>query len=260
MRNQFRAALIVEAIVLGVALGFSIVYFCMRLYRYGGILDVLLVLVWIVFAAMLLLVYRSRMIEREKLMRQFFLSHDWAYNPEIGYVPLSRIVPDCDPYEFVTFAAESLARMSYGFEVADAPEDFSPEYLISSSRFEFHFAGEESDQDDACVVVDKWTGTLQRVELKPDGTHAYEEIGAYSNAKELATLLNANDAIECAGDLLDSASGGADSWRERSDSLLGLIGGVSGGASSPEGYNAESDLFSLLGPAGKSVAGGASNL
>ena len=129
MRNQFRAALIVEVVVLVVALGFSIVYFGMGLYRHGAVLDVVLVLVWVLFAAVLLLVYRQRMIERERLMRRFYLSHDWAYNTEIGYAPLSRIVPDGDPYELVTFVAESLARMSYGFEVADAPEDVSPDFL-----------------------------------------------------------------------------------------------------------------------------------
>lgn len=195
MQNQLKAAIIVEVIVLAIAFGFSIAYFQMGWYRSNHVLDVLLVVLWVLVAAVLLLVFRSRSHVREEMVRRFYLSHEWIYNHEIGYAPLSQIVPDRDPYEFVTFAADALARMSYGFEVAEAPADFQPEFLISSTGFRFHMVGEGDDPDDKSVVIDQWKGSLQRVTLKEDGSHDYEQVGSYANAKELAQLIDETNAV-----------------------------------------------------------------
>ena len=222
MRSQLKAAFVVEAIVLIVALVFSVVYFVMGLYKSSRTLDVLLVIVWVLVGAVLLLAYRSRLRERDKLVRRFYLSRDWMYNHEIGYAPLSQIAPDRDPYEFVTFAAEALARMSYGFEVADAPSDFSPEYMITSSQFRFHFAGEGKSPDEKSVVIDRWKGALQRVVVGPDGARKAEPIDTYANAKQLAVLLGSNEILGGARE--EAAPEGA--WPEAggADDLLSLLG------------------------------------
>ena len=138
MRNQLKAAIVVEAIVIVIAFGFSVFYFGNGMYRLNHVLDVTLVVLWILVALVLLLVFRSRSLQREEMVRRFYLSHDWVYNHEIGFAPLGKVVPDHDSYELVMFAAESLARMSYGFEVAEAPDDFDPSLMISSKVFCFH--------------------------------------------------------------------------------------------------------------------------
>lgn len=195
MNGQLKAAIIVEAIVLAVALAFSVVYFTMGLYQSSNVLDVMLVVLWILVAVVLLVVFWSRSHVREEMVRRFYLSHDWIYNHEIGYAPLDQIMPERDAYEFVTFAADALARMSYGFEVASAPDDFQPEYLISSKSFSYHLIGNEDDPDDNSVVIDKWKGTLHSVQVNEQGGHTYTKVGDYSNAKELARLIDTNNAI-----------------------------------------------------------------
>lgn len=201
MKNQLRAAIIVEIIVLVIAFGFSIAYFQMGWYRSSHFLDVMLVVLWVLVAAVLLVVFRSRSLMREEMIRRFYLSNEWIYNHEIGYAPLSQIVPDRDPYEFVTFAADALARMSYGFEVAQAPDDFQPKYLISSTGFRFHFVGEGEDDDDKSVVIDQWKGTLQHIDRNEDGSHTYTQVGSYANAKELAHLIEDTGAVSIEEDV-----------------------------------------------------------
>lgn len=195
MRNQLKAAIVVEAIVIIVAFGFSVFYVSKGMYRANHVLDVLLVVLWVLVALVLLLVFRSRSLLREEMVRRFYLSRDWVYNHEIGFAPLEKIVPDKDSYELVMFTADALARMSYGFEVAEAPERFEPAFMISSKIFRFHLVGEDEDPEDKSVVVDKWKGTLQKVTLLDSGEHAYDEVGAFSNAKELARLLDESDAV-----------------------------------------------------------------
>ena len=206
MHKQLKIALIVEAIVLVIAAGFSIFYFVMGLYHSSRVLDVLLVILWVIVAFVLLLWFRSRSFVREAMVRRFYLSHDWVYNHEIGYAPLSQIIPDGDAYEFVTFAADALAKMSYGFEVADAPTDFVPEYLITSARFECHLIGDDADPADKGVVIDRWQGALKRVKDKGNGTHEFEELGKYSGAIELAHLLEEAGAVDTMRPKSDSGS------------------------------------------------------
>ena len=196
MHNQLKAAIVVEAIVLVIAFVFSILYVVMDWSRTSHVLDVLLVVVWVLVAAALLLLFRSRSHVREEMVRRFYLSHDWIYNHEIGYAPYNQIIPDGDAYEFVTFAGAALARMSYGFEVAHAPQNFEPEYLIASNVFEYHLIGDDEDPDDQGVVIDSWEGTLQRVFLNNKGAHTYEDAGSFTNAKELALLLDNCGAID----------------------------------------------------------------
>lgn len=191
MGKGLKVAIAVEAIVLVIAAGFTIAFFKMGGFRAGNIMNVLLVALWVLVGAALLLVFRQRSLLREEMIRRFYLSEFWIYNHEIGYAPIAQIVPDGDVYEFVTFAADSLAHMSYGFEVAETPDDFEPKLLISSNTFRFHLVGE--GDDDTSAVIDQWKGTLQKVGRAADGTHTYTALGSYGNAKELARLIE--DAI-----------------------------------------------------------------
>lgn len=190
MHQQMRAVFIVEAIVLVCALGFSVFYFANGLYRTSHLLDVTLVVLWVLVAGVLLLLFRSREKAREQIVRRFYLSPEWIYNHEIGYAPISKLSSDLDMYGLVMFAADALAHMSYGFEVANAPENFQPSFVIESETFLFHLVGEETDSDNASVVVDEWKGTLQQVKHNSNGEQEFTEIGSFSNAKQLAELLD----------------------------------------------------------------------
>ncbi len=199
MRNQLKAALVVEAVVLVIALVFSILYVVMGWARTSHVLDVLLIVTWVLVAVVLLFVFRSRTLVREEMVRRFYLSKDWIYNHEIGYAPIGEVVPDNDAYEFVTFAGDALGRMSYGYDLKDAPQNFEPEYLITSTVFDFHLIGEEGDPQDQGVVIDQWEGVLERIRPNGKGGHDYEEIGTYENAKELALLLDSNGVMDSIG-------------------------------------------------------------
>lgn len=194
MRNQLKAAIAVEIVVLVIALGFSVFYVANNLYRTSHALDVLLVVLWVLVAAIGLLVFRSRTLVREEMVRRFYLSADGLYNHEIGYAPLSKLAPEHDTYELVMFAAEALAKMSYGFEVAVPPEGFEPKFMISSRTFNFHLVGDEEEPEYASVVIDQWKGVLYKVELVKSGNHSYTELGTFDNAKELARLLDNYEA------------------------------------------------------------------
>lgn len=197
MGKGLRSAIIVEAVVLVFALLFSVYYFMRGMYRPGHAMDVLLIVAWVLVAAAGLFIFWQRSLLREEMIRRFYLSKDWVYNHEIGYAPLKQVMPDGDAYGFVTFAADSLAHMSYGFEVADTPSDFVPELLISSDTFRFHLSGdgEPDSDDDASAVIDQWEGTLQLAHPDGNGGHTYTELGTYSNARELARLLEDNGAF-----------------------------------------------------------------
>lgn len=190
MHQQMKAVIIVEAIVLVCALGFSIFYVANGLYRTSHLLDVTLVVLWVLVAGVFLLLFRSRENARERMVRRFYLSPEWIYNHEIGYAPLSELSSDLDMYGLVMFAADALAHMSYGFEVANAPTDFQPSFVIESEVFLFHLVGEEADPENSSVVVDQWKGTLQQVKHSSNGEQEFIEIGSFSNAKQLAELLD----------------------------------------------------------------------
>ena len=223
MSKELRTAIIVEVIVLVVALVFSIVYFSQNLYQAHRLHTIALVALWVLVAAVLLFVFWTRSLKRVEMIRRFYFNEDWVYNHEIGYAPVSQIVPDRDTYELVTFAADSLAHMSYGFEVAEAPQDFRPLFLVTSTAFEVHTpydegGGDGNGQDDAPVVIDRWAGSLLRV-TDSDNEKDYKVVGTFENARELARLLEpivlaiepklqANGASSSAGDLADEAADG----------------------------------------------------
>ena len=170
--NQVKAALAIVAVVLVVAFAFTAYYFANGLYLRAHPLDAVLVILWVIVAAALLVVFRARALSREE------------------------VVPDRDSYEIVLFAADALARMSYGFDVAHAPEDFKPTHMLSSMIFKYHLVGEDVDDEDKSVVIDQWRGTLQKITRTESDDYSYESVGSFSNAKELARLLDANDVLK----------------------------------------------------------------
>ena len=153
MGKGVRIGIIVEAIVLVAAIALSIAYFRMGLFRSDKGFDIWLLIVWVLVAAILLFILWSRSLTREEMVRRCYLSDEGVYNHEIGYAPLSRIAADNDAYQFVSFAADSLTTMSYGFEVADVPDDFRPKFIISTNSFQFHNSG---DDDDRVSAGDEW--------------------------------------------------------------------------------------------------------
>lgn len=193
MSKELRTAIIVEIIVLAAALIFSIVYFTLNLYQGHRLHTIALVVLWVLVAAVLLFVFWGRTLKRQEMIRRFYFNEEWVYNHEIGYAPISQILPDRDTYEMVTFAADSLANMSYGFEVADAPQDFKPLFMVASSEFQVHKpyveeGADADDRDDVPVVIDRWAGSLLRVADSGDESD-YEVVGTFENARELARLL-----------------------------------------------------------------------
>lgn len=191
MGKGVRIGIIVEAIVLVAAIILSLAYFRMGLFRSDKGFDIWLLIVWVLVAAILLFILWSRSLTREELVRRFYLSDEGVYNHEIGYAPLSRIAADNDAYQFVSFAADSLTTMSYGFEVADVPDDFLPKFIISTNSFQFHNLG---DDKDGGAVIDQWKGSLIRVGV-PGDEASYTELGSYENVRELARLLEDNGAF-----------------------------------------------------------------
>lgn len=210
MRKSLIIAIVVEIIVLVIAFGFSIAYIQFGMGRENLVLNIGLVIVWVLVASVLLFVFWWRSLVREEMVRRFYISDEWVYNHEIGYAPLKRICPNGDAYGFVTFAADALAKMSYGFEVADAPEEFHPTFLIASRSFSFHFSGgdEEMGEEADGVVVDQWSGSLNKVTSGSGGGSgaavgaganaepSYTEIGKFENARQLARLLEDNGAFD----------------------------------------------------------------
>ena len=200
MDKGLKTAIIVEIVVLVVALAFSIAFFRLGLYRTSQIPTIALIALWVLVAAVLLFAFWSRSLQREEMIRRFYLNKDWIYNHEIGYAPVARVAPDADEFGLVTFAADSLAQMSYGFEIADPPDDFVPDYLVTSKAFRFHRPEAEDggglDADDQCVVIDRWEGTLLRLEDGGDPEQEqYTEVGTFANARELAQLLSQVGAL-----------------------------------------------------------------
>ena len=191
MGKGVRVGIVVEAIVLVAAIVLSFAYFRMGLFKSDKGFDIWLLIVWVLVAAILLFILWSRSLTREEMVRRFYLSDEGIYNHEIGYAPLSRIAADNDAYQFVSFAADSLTTMSYGFEVADVPDDFRPKFIISTNSFLFHSSGEE---EDGGAVIDQWKGSLIRVGV-PGDEASYTELGSYENVRELARLLEDNGAF-----------------------------------------------------------------
>ena len=173
------------AIAGGAAIVYTVLYLFLGLYRIDRWQSFLLIALWIVVAIALFAFFRQRSLVREEMIRRYYISDSWIYNHEIGYAPLNQIVTGGNAYDFVTFAAESLAEMSYGFDVADAPDDFDPKFLVTSQRFGFHRSG-------GGVVIDQWKGKLLRID---GGADDGAELGSFANAGELAMLLDEHGVL-----------------------------------------------------------------
>ena len=197
MGKSLKVAIVIEVVVLVVAFALSVAYLLFGFGHGNPVLNVLMIVLWVIVAGVLLFVFWWRSLLREEMVRQFFVADDWVYNHEIGYAPMKRIVPDGDAYRFVTFAADALAKMSYGFEVAEVPEEFHPRFLISSKEFHYHFSGgdEEAGEKPDGVVVDHWRGSLEIVQAGAYDMEDYVEVGEFENARDLARLLEDNGAF-----------------------------------------------------------------
>ena len=188
MRKQAFASLVLGIILLVAALAYTICYAYFHLYVIDHWRNIVVIVLWALAAAVLAIAFVERSHTREELIRRYYLSPEWIYNYEIGYARLSQAVPSGDAYEFVSFAADSLVEMSYGFEVAEAPTDFEPEFMVSTTTFKVRHTGDGA-------VVSVWKGSLHRVVSDADGNRGTYEIGSFENAAELARLLEQNEAL-----------------------------------------------------------------
>ena len=188
MRKQHIASAVVAAILLIAAIVFTVVYTAFQLYLVNNWQDVVVLLLWASVAVALALMFIERSRTREELIRRYYLSHDWIYNHEIGYAKLSNATSCSNAYDFVAFAADSLVEMSYGFEVAEAPKDFEPEFMVSTRVFKVRDTGDGA-------VVSQWKGSLHRVVSDANGTRGTFELGRFNNAAELAQLLEQNEVL-----------------------------------------------------------------
>ncbi|MDO4890254.1 MAG: hypothetical protein Q3963_02740 [Coriobacteriaceae bacterium] len=188
MRNPSKVNLIIGLLLLVAAIVYTVCYTVLHLYVIDHWRNILVVGLWALAAVVLAVWFAQRSLEREELIRRYYLSRDWIYNHEIGYAPLSQVVPDADAYEFVTFAADALVEMSYGFEVAETPDNFEPDFMVSTTRFDVRQTGDGA-------VVAQWKGALHRVVRDQDGNRGTYEIAPFENAAELAQLLEENEAL-----------------------------------------------------------------
>ena len=185
MKRRIRAYMVVGLVILLVILGLTLAYFRYGVFRSDKGIDLWLLFAWAIAVIVMVVIIHRRVKEREKMVRWFYLSEDGIYNIEIVYAPLSHVSASEDPFLFVPFMANSLVEMSYGFEVADAPSDFKPAFIITTDSLEFH---RPDGDDEGSAVIDEWKGSLLRI--APDGSSSSDEvIGSYANARELSFLL-----------------------------------------------------------------------
>jgi hypothetical protein len=188
MRKQSIAGLVIVILLLLAAIIYTLCYAYFRLFVIDHWRNILVLVLWAAVAVVAVAWFVNSSKTREELLRRYYLSHEWVYNHEIGYARLAQAVPDGDAYEFVTFAADALVAMSYGFEVAEPPKDFEPKFMVSTERFEVRDTGDGA-------VVSQWKGSLHRVVSDSEGTRGTLEIATFDNAAELAQLLEENEAL-----------------------------------------------------------------
>ena len=187
MGKSLRVAICVLVAVLAGSLVYVLAFAFGMVGHDRPLLNAIMLLIAVIVIAYLNYTLWNRTLLREALVRRFFMSSEWVYNHEIGYAPLAQIVPDGDAFGFVTFAAEALARMSYGFEVAELPESFEPSVCIDSRIFHYHTA---SDDPDDGIVVDAWRGVVRKVTGEDlNDESSFEDIAPFDDAGELARLL-----------------------------------------------------------------------
>ena len=182
MGREFKVGIAMLVVVSLICVAYLAFYLSIGLQRVDHFISLIFLVALVAVVGIMVYIMRRRALVREELMRRYYLSDEWMYNHEIGYAPFSKATPDGNAYEFVTFAAESLAEMSYGFEVADPPESFQPKLLVASIRFRVHRSGDG-------LVIDRWRGVLQRIETSESGDSVLSDVGTFTNAKALAHLL-----------------------------------------------------------------------
>ena len=188
MRKQTIASLVVGAALLLAAVVYTLYYAYFDLQNVDRWQRILLMMVLLACAVAMVGLFVNRSHLRKEMLRRYYLSSEWIYNHEIGYAPLSQATPNGDAYEFVTFAADALVEMSYGFEVAETPEDFEPTLMVSTTTFKVRRTGDGA-------VVSQWKGSLHRVVSDANGTRGTFELGRFNNAAELAQLLEQNEVL-----------------------------------------------------------------
>ena len=191
MGERIQVGPIIGAVLLAAIVGLTVAYFWFGVFRSDQGLDLWLLVAWAIVIIVWVLVLRNRSRTREEMVRRFYLSPQGVYNYELGFAPLSQAAPSREAFEFVTFAADSLAAMSYGFEVANAPDDFAPTLVITTTVLDYHLL---DDEEEGGAVVDRWEGTLLRM-VEPGDESTYETLGSYRNARELSLLLEEQDVF-----------------------------------------------------------------
>ena len=184
--RHISSGMILGTVLLVAAAVLTVAYLGFGVFRDDHGFDTWLLLVWVAVIVAFVVILFRRTRTREMLTRRFFLSEDGIYNFELGYAPLPEAIGDNLAFQVVSFAVDSLAAMSYGFEVVEQPQDFEPEMVITTTVLDFHWP-EDADENDG-AVIDRWEGSLLRI-VKPGDWSACETIGTYRNARELALLL-----------------------------------------------------------------------
>ena len=193
MGKYVSPGMVLGTVLLVAVAGLTIAYLGFGVFRSDQGFDLWLLLAWIAVIVVFVLALRARSRTREELARRFFLSDDGVYNNELGYAPLPQANGDDIAFQIVSFAVDSLATMSYGFEVVDQPEGFDPKMVITTKVLEYHWP-EGADKSDG-VVIDRWEGSLLRI-VKNGGQPSFETLGTYRNARELALLLEGSGMFD----------------------------------------------------------------
>ncbi|GEM_PF-2897847 len=191
MKGHNRTHVVVGIIALVVIAGLLVVYFSFGVFRGDRGINLLLMLLWVVLVILMIVVLQRRVLKREEIVRRFYLSKDGIYNNEMGYALFPHVDRGDDMLQFVLFAANSLVEMSYGFKMADPPDDFQPTLIITTEKLRFH---RPEGVEEGGAVIDEWKGTLLRI-VTPGDEGSYELLGTYGNARELAFLLEEHEAF-----------------------------------------------------------------
>lgn len=186
MRGHARIHMVIGAIALIIIAGLLVVYLVLDIFHGDKGINLLLMLLWVALVILMVVVLQRRILKREEIMRRFYLSEDGIYNNEMGYALLPQVDDGDDMLPFVLFAANSLVEMSYGFEMADPPDDFKPTMIITTEKLRFH---RPEGVEEGGAVIDEWKGTLLRI-VTPGDESSLELLGTYTNARELAFLLD----------------------------------------------------------------------
>lgn len=187
MRKRIHAYLVIGIIFCAVIIVLALLYFVFGLFAVDRGAIILLLVLFALAVSFIVFGMRQQSRTREDMVRRFYLSEAGIYNYEIGFAPLSRISGGDDSLTLAVFMVDSLAKMSYGFEVAELSGDFQPQLLVDTEELLFH----QPEHEDGGTVVDSWKGTLYQVDASGE-EDKYEELGVFDNARSLAFLLEEN--------------------------------------------------------------------